>query len=40
MHKRIENGMQTVLNRKRIEMEQRILKSKNLLKNLMILSQI
>ncbi len=30
MHEKIENGIHTVLNRKRIEMERRILKSKNL----------
>jgi len=31
MHEKIEHGIQTVLSQKRIEMEQRILKSKNLL---------
>jgi hypothetical protein len=31
MREKIEHGIQTVLSQKRIEMEQRILKSKNLL---------
>jgi hypothetical protein len=35
MHEKIEHGMPTVLNRKRIEMERRILKSKKLLKTIL-----